>query len=876
MRKPLRNVMLIIAISFNVFTTSAQVQPGCETCPSPSPQEIEMMIQNHQSFVGKSNLEMPESFKKSYISQKSALSNKGTDFWVLFMLNYDNKNLNIFLDITSDETTSGTVSIPGLSWSEDFDITANQITRIQIPLESLIPKSGEVGQLGIHITSEKDVAVYGTNQREFSTDSFLGLPVGILGTQYLVMSYYGFAFSENASQFAIVSPYDNNTVTITPSQETRDGNIAGEPFNITLNKGETYLVGGALVHLNDLTGSVIQSTLPVSVFSGAACTTVPMGYNYCDHLVQQIPPISAWGKDFITRPLQGRNFGDTWRFLASQDNTVIYINNVEVMTLGFGDFYETVLTQPSLVKADKPILAVQYANGNNWDGASFPGDPFMMMIPPYQQFLSSYTFATPAAGFENNFFTVTVANNGVPGMLLDGVSLIPESFSQIGETGFSTASFPIDINSSYSAINSGGYPFGLYVYGFNRDDSYGYPGGLSLVTLHAGGGPQISLPQTTIEYFCTSNVSSVDLVISALVTDDIEPLTQQVTLFYRLYGEPEFLSVPMTNTGNNLWTGTISSEYTDFPGIEFYIQATDGQTNSSSPAVSPATNAYFIAIDNFPPQIIHTPVIIGTPGGDINILAEITDNTDSLASARLYFRITGGTPLYTVIEMTNIGNTYAAVIPGSQFTSQGVEYFIKATDNYGASCTYGSIDMPVHVYPGYNMTVNFLSSSGALFPGGSLLINETNHVANDKGVIKAFLPGGQEVSLELNEIPKSIFINWEDPEKNILSTQMQHSLTMPVNDIVLNAIFDSSENLSEVLTDKITIFPNPARDAFSVSSSVTMSKIKVINLTGSVVLETFPDGNHSQINMAALPQGIYLVQIYTGEKTITRRIHILK
>ncbi len=511
----------------------------CDGCQVYSEEQLQQMREAYEPHTGISDQRMPESFKNIQLNNgRQELSNQGTDFWLAFMNNYDNSGQNLFLDISSDVNTSGNVSIAGIGFSEDYSVTANTITRITIPLNAVITSSQTIESLGIHVVADDPVTVYGTNQVPFTTDSFLGLPVSILGTQYLTMNYFGPGTSDQlASEFVVVSPYDNNIVTITPSFNTRNGNLAGVPFNVTLNQGETYLVRGASVNNDDLTGSIVESTQPVSVLSGTGCANIPTGFGYCDHLVQQIPPISSWGETFVTRPLEGRTNGDTWRFLASQNNTDVSINGSVVATLNFGDYYETILDQASYVEATNPILAVQFSNGNTWDGSQNPGDPFMMIIPPFQQFLDGYTFATPGAGFTDNYFTSSVETDGVAGMVLDGSPLNAANYAPVTTTTFSAGAFPININSTYNLTNTDNYPSGLYVYGFNDDDSYGYPGGLSLITINPGSGPEIVLTETVLDLFCVSNESGVDLEITALITDDEEPFVQSASVFWRTIGD---------------------------------------------------------------------------------------------------------------------------------------------------------------------------------------------------------------------------------------------------------------------------------------------------------------------------------------------------
>jgi hypothetical protein len=430
--------------------------------------------ENYQPQIGISNLQKPDGFGAS-MGTRSNLDSKGTEFWLLFMLNHTGGS-NLYLDITSEVNTSGTVSVTGIGFTQNFVVAANTVTRITLPPSAVVTSYATIQQLGIHVVADNEVTVYGMNRKQATTDGFLGLPLDVLDNDYMVMCYPG-SYTFHLPIFAIVSPSNGNVITITPSDLTFNGNPAGVPFNITLNQGETYMVRGqaSTSYSADQTGSIISSTLPVAVFSGNECANIPQFYAACDHIVEQMPPLSTWGESFITRPLDGRLYGDTWRFLSSENGTSLSINGVVVATLNFGDFYETILTSSSYVTSSNPILAAQFSNGQGWDGVV--SDPFMMIIPPYQQFLGSYIFSTPASGFVTNKFTSAVQTSGVGGMLLNGNPLNPASYLPVGSTGYSVAAFPLVINTSYILSNSGAVPSGLYLYGFDSYDSYGYTGG---------------------------------------------------------------------------------------------------------------------------------------------------------------------------------------------------------------------------------------------------------------------------------------------------------------------------------------------------------------------------------------------------------------
>ena len=224
-----------------------------------------------------------------------------------------------------------------------------------------IPGSG-----AIQVTTEHDVSVYGVD-RGNSMDSFLALPIDALGTEYYVISYEispRVQRDRRGSQFMVMAAHQNTRVKI---RLTRDaicnGELSGKYIDVTLNKLETI---HCISRDYDLTGTHIVANKPVGTLSGNKCAYVPSNERYCDHLVEQLPPVSSWGFEFITSPLKGRSRGDRFRVMAAKNNTLVRTSaSVGSFTLQAGEFreFEVESNSSAAVVSDQPILLVQYSKG---------------------------------------------------------------------------------------------------------------------------------------------------------------------------------------------------------------------------------------------------------------------------------------------------------------------------------------------------------------------------------------------------------------------------------------------------------------------------------------------------------------------------------
>jgi hypothetical protein len=422
---------------------------------------------------------------------------QGTDFWLTFEGNYDGQMTTLYLFAAGDTATTGTVSEPGIQFSQDFTVTPGTVTQVMVPTNGEDLTSDTVGDYGIHVTAADPVSIYGLNTREFSTDGFLGLPTDILGQHYIVEAYTNDLGADSppqgGSQFSVVGTADGTNVTIDPSETVGD-HTAGTPYTVQLNQGQTYQLNDGAVPNGDLTGTDITSDKPVAVFGGNNCADVPSGVFYCNILTEELPPVTAWGSSFVTEPLAGRT-ADTFRFLASTDNTTVQVNGTTVATLSAHQFYETELSTASVITSSNPILVTQFSNGSTYDNAQ--SDPFSVTVPPSGQFLNSYTVTTEPDGADAaitaNYINVVAPSSEVGSVTLDGTAIPASDFTAIPGSSFSGAQVAVAFGSH---VLGGPLPFGLTVYGEGNDDGYGYPGGFTLspiatvskVSLAVGGG----------------------------------------------------------------------------------------------------------------------------------------------------------------------------------------------------------------------------------------------------------------------------------------------------------------------------------------------------------------------------------------------------
>ena len=417
-----------------------------------------------------------EPVEQSFVTSTQALDevgSRGREFWLAFTSNYTGGGA-LTLYITGDTATTGQVQVPGTGFTANFSVTPGTVTPVTLPSSVELLATDGIENKAVRVTAGADVSVYGLNRIQYTTDAFLGLPLASLGTEYVALAFPSGTTSWG-SELSVVATADGTSVTITPAMAS-NSRAAGVPYTINLNRGQTYQVRNTLTASSDVSGTVITSNRPVAVFGGHQCANVPnINYSACDYMVEQLPPTSTWGRSFVTMPLATRRNGDSFRFVASQNNTQVSVNGTLVATLNRGQVHQRIVSGAAHITSNNPLLVAQLSNGSSYDGVT--SDPFMMLIPPYEQFGTGYTVTTPASGFATNYINVVVPNAAVGQLQLDGAVVATSRFSAIGTTGFSGAQLAVGLGTHRLTAN---LPFGAFMYGFDSYDSYGYPGGMAL------------------------------------------------------------------------------------------------------------------------------------------------------------------------------------------------------------------------------------------------------------------------------------------------------------------------------------------------------------------------------------------------------------
>lgn len=394
----------------------------------------------------------------------------------------------------------------------------------QIPWD----RSEQVVPKAVVIKATKPVSVYVLHAKSVSSDGYLALPTSVWGKRYIVTSYYDFreVFTW-AAGFCIIARENGTEVNIR-LRGSSDGfaktklgkNIGtGQIETISMQAGDCYMVmgDGSTRGIFDMTGTEITSNKNVGLLGFHSRTAVPnaIPLEGRDHMIEMTPPVSAWGKTYVTleysRKFTGTGRGDFFRVIAAEDGTrwqLKYYDKDTKQLIGqdggllnagqFRDLYQaaskSVLPYGVTVwTANKPIYVVQYSTSASWDGDNM-NDPFMCNVTPREQFLTGTLFQTPdlPSNFTRHLLNLvvqvtdtTTAVDDLKSLKIDDIpvwshpkssqpALLQNKIPGFKDLYFCTIEFGNEAKPHYIDGN-GKVKFGGYIYGFGNFDSYGWP-----------------------------------------------------------------------------------------------------------------------------------------------------------------------------------------------------------------------------------------------------------------------------------------------------------------------------------------------------------------------------------------------------------------
>ncbi|MCB9754236.1 MAG: IgGFc-binding protein [Myxococcales bacterium] len=377
---------------------------------------------------------------------------------------------------------------------------SSQVTKINgdgglLPGQHMLSGTGLNALAAFRVTSNVPVTAMqlfpvGGGPSHVSEASLL-LPINALDTAYIGAGWK--ALSENGGWIAVIATQDATTVT------TTEGDVMLDAFDAWLYRSS-----------KDATGFFVGADAPVAVFSGAECTLIPdPPWFACDHLEEQLVPLSSWGNNYVAArhphrvpELNPEPEEVYWRVIAAVENQTIQLEPAVpgvgdmIELLNVGDFQSFAAAESFTAHSDEPFMLVQYMSGcynvikqtpqPNSCNQGPTGDPYMIQMPPVEQWLTALPFLTDTS-YPRDY--VTIMREAGTAVTLDCLGVVPDDhFTAIPGTAYEYGHVTLDMDGAGGEGNcvdgeqyiTAESPVGILVMGLDWATSYGYPGGLNL------------------------------------------------------------------------------------------------------------------------------------------------------------------------------------------------------------------------------------------------------------------------------------------------------------------------------------------------------------------------------------------------------------
>ncbi len=368
------------------------------------------------------------------------------------------------------------------------------------------------------VRSDVPVVVYQFNtlRNAFSSDASLLIPKNGLGKLYRVvgwptanpieLSFPGMPDLPGIpdhSFVTIIGTQPNTLVTVTlGAPAVGGGNIPakkkGEQIQQVLGPFEVLNIESSGLP-GDMTGTIVESSAPVAVFTGGERGIAPIndgppappGFKREDlccteHLEEQMLPVTSYGKTFVITRSPIRSKGgyvepDLLRFMGVAAPTTVTTSLPppnDSFTLQPGEIRDAWTTTDFVAEATEPLVIAQVLVSQGFtSGASVGGDPSLIIPPPIDQYRRDYLFNVPTSWTKN--YVVIAAPVGAK-VTIDGSEpsgCVVSTAGTVGGQNWESRRCEIAVGAHRMTSDAA---FGIVAFGYGSAGAYSFVGGANV------------------------------------------------------------------------------------------------------------------------------------------------------------------------------------------------------------------------------------------------------------------------------------------------------------------------------------------------------------------------------------------------------------
>ena len=380
-------------------------------------------------------------------------------------------------------TSTGTVRVqaPALGINQNFHIQSGRLS-LNAPVSLMQSSNNTIERKAIHIVSSTDISVNVIMNGGYVHEGFLALPVHDESKRFVIATTKAPGGAKQPAEFLIAALRDSTSINMTFPDNYTGAHIPGNKLSVTLNAHQTY----QFQSMYDLTGTIIESSAPVSVVAGNSYTWMVANAKYGSFLAEQMPSIEYFGNHFTIPPMYGRT-KVVLKVLAPVANVNVTLQN------STGTFRFTInnglpleLTDNNeliYLSSNQPIMVAVLSLDSSLELSGMGGE-FMWVVPSIANFMDRYDVYIPSsqAVFSNSLFIVA-PTSGVSNIRLGSAPLPISSAlhtASVNTTQGSYTAYTFRINSGKYSITStsSNTKFGALLSGDHMGRGYGFALGM--------------------------------------------------------------------------------------------------------------------------------------------------------------------------------------------------------------------------------------------------------------------------------------------------------------------------------------------------------------------------------------------------------------
>ncbi|XP_072011212.1 IgGFc-binding protein-like [Engystomops pustulosus] len=395
----------------------------------------------------------------------------GKEFVTVFTQNYElsfgRAEFKLFI---SGYNPSTTVSVAINRFSiKPFVIDKKSYT-IQVPAKAALGGATKLSYV-IVIKADKLISVASLSYKVKSADTSIVYPIEDLGKGYYVVTPVG-GIGDDLKEVSVVSCEEPTNVDIFLS-----GAVTYREKTYTAGSKLTVLLEPysdlQLLSKDNLSGTHIVSQKPVVVMSGHTCT---QENNRCNHVYEQLLPVSSWGTSFIIPPISVQLKSDIVFVVAAVNTRIEYqiqtTRSSQNLNLGQVFQLEVPIKTPIYLSASAGIQVLYYCTG--WQDNSFiKYNPTLVTIPPVSSYCFSYNLFAQEE-FEN-YGNLVMKKADVSKVSINKNPIEGLTWNEIPGTDYSWATLKLVRGLSTNILENPSSPFLLLSCGSGKPYSYGSP-----------------------------------------------------------------------------------------------------------------------------------------------------------------------------------------------------------------------------------------------------------------------------------------------------------------------------------------------------------------------------------------------------------------